>query len=114
MYVVLMIFPTSPQLHSAKVSLESHDGFEHGVHIQLTKEIWAINGCSEFFQNLNFTLSQTDANSPLVTLSAPAVKLERKVLHFASTSIAAVCGECSSGNAILREFTVHFYFNVCR
>ena len=82
------------QLHTAKVALDSHDGFEHGIHVQITKEISDIIGCSEFFHNLNFALSQTEAHSPWVTLSAPAVKLERKVLHFASTSIAAVCGEC--------------------
>ena len=79
------------QLHSAKVALDSHDGFEKGIHVQLPKEIWAIAGCSDYFQNLNFALSQTEAHSPWVTLSAPAVKLERKLLHFASTSIAAVC-----------------------
>lgn len=83
------------QLHSAKVALDSHDGFEKGIHVQIPKEIWAIAGCSDFFQNLNFALSQTEAHSPWVTLSAPAVKLERKLLHFASTSITAVCaGEC--------------------
>lgn len=86
------LFPL--QLHNAKVALENHDSFEHGIHVQLTKETWAVAGCPEFFQNLNFVLSQTDAHSPLVTLSAPAVKLERKTLHFASTSIAAVCGRC--------------------
>lgn len=85
---------TPLQLHTAKVSLDSHDGFEHGIHIQIAKEIWAISGCPDFFQNLNFVLSQTEAHSAWVTLSAPAVKLERKILHFASTSIAAVCGEC--------------------
>ena len=93
---------THLQLHSAKVALDSHDGVEKGVHVQIPKEIWAIAGCSDFFQNLNFALSQTEAHSPWVTLSAPAVKLERKLLHFALTSIAAVCaGELHAYSQLL-------------
>ena len=95
------------QLHSAKVALDSHDGFEKGIHVQIPKDIWAITGCSDFFQNLNFALSQTEAHSPWVTLSAPAVKLERKLLHFASTSIAAVCaGESHAYSQLLMLHTL--------
>ena len=90
-YIYSTAHTLTVQLHNAKVALDSHDGFEKGIHVQLPKEIWAIAGCSDFFQNLNFALSQTEAHSPWVTLSAPAVKLERKLLHFASTSVAAVC-----------------------
>lgn len=87
------------------MALDSHDGFEKGIHVQLPKEIWAIAGCSDFFQNLNFALSQTEAHSPWVTLSAPAVKLERKLLHFASTSIAAVCA--GKSNIILINIALY-------
>ena len=89
------------------MALDSHDGFEKGIHVQLPKEIWAVAGCSDFFQNLNFALSQTEAHSPWVTLSAPAVKLERKLLHFASTSIAAVCA--GKSNLVRSLLDIHVY-----
>lgn len=81
------------QLQSAKVSLESPDGFERGVHVKLEKEVWGRAGCREFLQKLNFEASQQDVRSPWVTLCSPAVKLDRKTLHFATTAIIAVFGK---------------------
>lgn len=82
-----------PQLRSAKVSLENPDGFEKGVHIQLEKEVWGRAGCREFLQKLNFEPSRQDFRGPWVTLSSPAIKLDRKTLHLATTSIVAVFGK---------------------
>lgn len=76
--------------------MESPESFERGVRVQLEKEIWGVNGCAEFLQKLNFELSRTEPHSPWVTLSAPAVKLDRKMLHFAVTAISAVFGKATN------------------
>ncbi len=73
--------------------MESADGFERGVRIQLEKGVWSEAGCKEFFQRLNFELVPHDQNGSRVTMTAPVVKLERKMLHFATTAITAVFGK---------------------
>ena len=60
-----------------------------------------MNGCAEFLQKLNFELSRSESHSPCVTLSAPAVKLDRKTLHFAVTAVSAVFGKESLPTAML-------------
>ena len=73
--------------------MESPDGFERGVRIQLEKEVWTETGCKEFFQRLNFECIPQEVNGARVTMSAPVLKLDRKMLHFATTAITAVFGE---------------------
>lgn len=80
------------QLQNAKVSLESPDGFERGVHVKLEKEVWGRAGCREFLQKLNFEPARQDFHGASVTLCSPAVKLDRKTLHLATTAIVAVFG----------------------
>ena len=77
------------------MALETPDGFERGVQVQLEKEVWGRIGCREFFQNLNFEPIHRDREfrGSLVTLTSPVVKLDRKMLHFATTAIMAVFGE---------------------
>jgi len=73
--------------------MESSDGFERGVRIQLDKEVWSEAGCKEFFQRLNFEPSPHEANGSKVTMMAPVRKLDRKLLHFAATAVTAVFGK---------------------
>lgn len=75
------------------MSLESPDGFDRGVQVQLEKEVWGRAGCREFLQKLNFEPSRQDLHGPWVTLTSPVVKLDRKILHLATTAIVAVFGE---------------------
>ena len=86
------LFPPSSQLRSAKVALESPEGLERGVQLQMEREVWGANGCSEFFRQLHFEPSGRDP-TPWVVLTAPASKLDRKTLHFAATAVIAVFGE---------------------
>ena len=86
------------------MSMESPDGFERGVHIQLEKDVWMEAGCKEFFQKLNFEMMQKELNSPWVTMSAPVVKLDRKMLHCATTAVNAVFGE---------QCPLPLYWHVC-
>ena len=85
-----MINPLPLQIRSAKVSLGSPESIEHGVHIQVEREVWETNGCTTFLQRLEFELSEKGYTSPWVTLSAPAARLDRKTLQFAATAIVAV------------------------
>lgn len=98
------------QLQSAKVSLESPDGFERGVHVQLEKEVWGRAGCREFLQKLNFEPSRQDFHGPWVTLSSPVVKLDRKVLHLATTAIVAVFGKWIADLFTLLNMCNVYYF----
>ena len=82
---------------------------EHGVHIQVEREVWETNGCTTFLQKLNFELLGKGRSAPWVTLSAPAARLDRKTLHFAATAIIAVFGECS-----LHSFTTRFIQGLLR
>ena len=85
---------THTQLQNAKVLLDSPNGIEQEVHVKLDKSVWATSGCTEFFRHLNFELSNNlETHRDKVTLSAPAMKLERKMLYFAATAITAVFGE---------------------
>ena len=66
------------------------------IEIQLDKDIYDKESCSEFFQNLTFTPSPTLAGagmSPTITLSAPARRLEAKKLQYAVNAIIAVFGK---------------------
>ena len=76
--------------------MESSDGFERGVRVQLDKEVWSELGCKEFFQRLNFELSPHEVNGSRVTMVAPVRKLDRKMLHFAATAVTAVFGKGKS------------------
>ena len=85
---------------------------EHGVHIQVEREVWETNGCTTFLQKLNFELSGKGRSTPWVTLSAPAARLDRKTLHFAATAIIAVFGECDLAllkTLLLQPFTTWYY-----
>ncbi len=83
---------THTQLQHAKVLLDSPIDV---VQVKLDKSVWTTTGSNEFFHHLNFEPSNhLDSQSDKVVLSAPAVKLERKMLHFAATAITAVFGEC--------------------
>ena len=84
---------TFPQLRNAKVSLESPDSLAQGVNIQVEREVWDTNGCTAFLQKLNFEPSGKSHTMPWVTLSAPAMRLDRKTLHFAATALIAVYGK---------------------
>ncbi len=81
--------------------MESPDGFERGVHVQLEKEAWGRAGCSEFLKKLNFEPTRQDFHGPWVTLSSAVVKLDRRTLHFATTAIMATFGECCYSIIIL-------------
>ena len=68
-------------------------GTKEVSRIQLQKEVWGRTGCREFLQKLNFEPAHQDFHGPWVTLTSPVVKLDRKVLHLATTAIVAVFGE---------------------
>ncbi len=70
------------------------DSPNDSVQVKLDKSVWTTTGTNEFFRHLNFEPSNhLEPHSDKVLLSAPAVKLERKMLHFAGTAITAVFGE---------------------
>ena len=73
--------------------MESPDS-QHEVQVQLEKEVWETNGCSEFLQSLQFEAVKPDPSSLWLTLTAPPTLLERKTLHNAATAILAVFGKC--------------------
>ncbi|XP_003387135.1 PREDICTED: tetratricopeptide repeat protein 28 [Amphimedon queenslandica] len=64
------------------------------IEIQLERDVWDKEMCPEFFTNLHFNLMPTpsSSSSSCVVLSAPAKKLESKLLQFASNAIIAVFG----------------------
>ena len=66
------------------------------IEIQLERDVWDKEMCPELFSNLHFNLMpapSSSSSSSCVVLSAPAKKLESKLLQFASNAIIAVFGE---------------------
>ena len=94
LFTICTYFSTFLQLRNAKVSLESPDSLAQGVNIQVERDVWDTNGCTAFLQKLNFEPSGKSHTMPWITLSAPAMRLDRKTLHFAATALVAVYGKC--------------------
>ncbi len=73
--------------------MESVENSRKGLRVQLEREVWAVPGCLEFFQQLGFKLPSTDHRSPWVTLSSPPNTIDKKTLHSAVIAIQAVFGK---------------------
>jgi hypothetical protein len=84
--------PLLSAVKSGITALSSSPRPDTAIEIQLEKEIWAVDGCSSFFETLRFSPSPPSTVSSCVVLQAPAKRLEAKMLQFASTAILSVFG----------------------